>query len=261
MQTLLRRGIYAVYAILLIGFPLIVAADTIRLAAASDLKFALEEITANFQVTSGHRVNLTYGSSGLLATQIRHGAPFHVFMSADEAYVHALDQSGLTDDAGTLYALGRIVLMTPKNSQIPMDEALSGLKRQLENKQLRRFAIANPEHAPYGKRAEEALRALQLWEPIKPHLVYGENVSQAAQFAMSGSADGGIVAFSLVKSPQLAGRVNAMLLPPHLHQPLRQRMVLMKGASPAARALYSYLQSPPARDIFKRYGFELPEED
>lgn len=234
-------------------------AEPVRLAAASDLKFAMEELATEYTKKTGHKISLTFGSSGLLATQIRHGAPFQLFMSADESYVADLQSAGMTLDAGALYAVGRIVLIAPKSSRLQLDTDLNGLKSMLAQKKLNKFAIANPEHAPYGKRAEEALRTLGLWSSIQPHLVLGENVSQAAQFATSGSADGGIVALSLVKTPQVESRVNYVLLPETLHAPLKQRMVLTKNAGKIAKDFYQYLQQPAARKVFIKYGFELPE--
>jgi molybdate transport system substrate-binding protein len=233
-------------------------AEPVRLAAASDLKFAMEALVADYTKKTGHQISLTFGSSGLLATQIRHGAPFQLFMSADESYVADLQKAGLTLDAGVPYAIGRVVLMTPKTSQLKLDKNLHGLKLMLTQKKLNKFAIANPEHAPYGKRAEEVLRALGLWSSIQPHLVLGENVSQAAQFATSGSADGGIAALSLVKTPQVEARVNYVLLPESLHTPLIQRMVLTTNAGEVAKDFYDYLQQPAARRVFIKYGFELP---
>lgn len=246
-------------ALTMLSASYLVHADPVRVAAASDLKLAVEELAAEYAKKTGHKISLTFGSSGLLATQIRHGAPFQLFMSADESYVQDLQSAGMTLDKGALYAVGRIVLIAPKTSRLQLDTDLNGLKSMLAQKKINKFAIANPEHAPYGKRAEEALRYLGLWSSIQPHLVLGENVSQAAQFASSGSADGGIVALSLVKTPQIESRVNYVLLPEKLHAPLLQRMVLTKNAGEVTKDFYHYLQQPAARKVFTKYGFELPE--
>lgn len=229
-------------------------------AAAADLKFALEEIAQTFQKDTGQTVKLTFGSSGTFATQIRHGAPFELYLSADEDYVKTLHAEGYTRDAGTLYAIGRIVLIAPPDSKLPVDGELKGLAEHLEAGALNRFAIANPEHAPYGRRAEEALRHAGLWDAIQPKLVFGENVAQTAQFATSGSADGGIIALSLALSPQMAKLGRHALIPAEWHAPLKQRMVLLKQAGPAAAAFYRYLQEPAARAVMHRYGFVLPDE-
>lgn len=230
-------------------------------AAAADLQFALEEIAEAFKEDTGQSVKLAFGSSGTFATQIRHGAPFELYLSADEDYVRTLHADGFTRDAGTLYAIGRIVLVAPPGSRLPVDGELKGLATQLEAGAVNRFAIANPEHAPYGRRAEEALRHAGLWEALRPKLVFGENVAQAAQFATSGSADGGIIALSLARAPQLEARSRYAVIPAAWHAPLRQRMVLLKNAGGIAEAFYRYLQQPSTRAIMHRYGFVLPGEE
>jgi len=161
---------------------------------------------------------------------------------------------------GVPYATGRIVLFAPHGSPLQLDAQAAGLQAALAGKRIRRFAIANPEHAPYGRAAEQALRKLGLWDALQGKLVLGENVSQAAQFAGSGSAQGGIFAYSLALSPGVAKLGRYVLLPESLHQPLRQRMVLIKGAGETARRFYEYLQQPAARKILTQYGFALPGE-
>jgi molybdate transport system substrate-binding protein len=229
-------------------------------AAASDLKFALEEIADAFKADTGREVRLNFGSSGNFARQILQGAPFQMFLSADEAYVFQLAEQGKAQDRGTLYAVGRIVLFAPKGSPLKADAAMADLREALTDGRVKRFAIANPEHAPYGRAAEQALRSQGLWDAIRPMLVLGENVSQAAQFATTGSAQGGIFAYSLALSPTVHERGTYVLLPATWHKPLRQRMVLVKGAGETARYFYSYMQERAARAIFRRYGFALPSE-
>lgn len=228
------------------------------IAAASDLQFALEDIAARFRAGTRHEVRLSFGSSGNYFRQIGQGAPFQLFLSADEDFVFRLHQDGKTEDRGVLYATGRIVLFAPGSSSLKVDERMTGLKAAIADRRISRFAIANPEHAPYGRAAEQALRKLGLWEDLQGKLVLGENVSQAAQFASSGSAQGGIFAYSLALSPAIAKLGSYVLLPADLHQPLRQRMVLIKGAGETARAFYVYLQQPAARTVFEQYGFVLP---
>jgi molybdate transport system substrate-binding protein len=233
-------------------------ADRPAVAAASDLKFALEEIEARFSASGGKRVKLAFGSSGNFARQIRQGAPFEMFLSADEAFVEGLARDGLTRNAGDLYAVGRIVFFSPAGSPLEPDPALASLKAALGAGRVRRFAIANPEHAPYGRAAKEALEASGLWEAIQPRLALGENASQAAQFATTGGADGGIFAYSLALAPAVGSRGRYVLIPETMHRPLRQRMVLLKNAGPAAEAFYEFVRGPEARRIFDRYGFVLP---
>ena len=229
-------------------------------AAASDLKFALDEIVAKFRHDTGATVRVTYGSSGNLARQIAQGAPYELFLSADEQYVRWLADRGLTRGDGELYAIGRIALFAPFDSPLRPDAELSHLARRLSDGTAGRLAIANPEHAPYGRAAEQALRSLGLWEATRPHLVLGENVAQAAQFAASGNADGGLIAHSLALAPELRRRGSYALIPESLHKPLRQRMVLLVGASPAAERFYEYLRAPAGRGILAGYGFAIPGE-
>jgi molybdate transport system substrate-binding protein len=232
--------------------------DIPAVAAASDLKFAVEDIAAEFRKTRQRDLKLVFGSSGNFYRQIEQAAPFEIFMSADEAFVFRLAERGRTEDRGVLYAVGRIVVFAPRGSAVKIDPALAGIKAALGAAQIQRFSIANPEHAPYGRAAEQALRKAGLWEQIRPRLVLGENVSQAAQFATSGSAQAGIFAYSLALSPQVGKAGTYVLIQEDMHEPLRQRMALVKGAGETARAFYRYLQEPPARRIFERYGFALP---
>ena len=230
------------------------------IAAASDLQFALEEVAAKFQADTDRSVRLSYGSSGNFTTQLLHGAPFEMFLSADEGFVFKLADAGRTLDRGTLYAEGRIVLFAPKGSVFTPDPGFKDLRVALADGRIKRFAIANPEHAPYGRAAEQALKSQGLWDAVRPKLVLGENVSQAAQFATSGSAEGGIFAYSLALAPAVGSRGNYVVISADWHAALRQRMVLMKNAGEVAKAFYAYTQSPPARTIFRKYGFLLPGE-
>jgi molybdate transport system substrate-binding protein len=228
-------------------------------AAASDLKFALEEVAVRFE-KSGHKLRLVFGSSGNFYSQLLQGAPFQMFMSADESYVLRLADAGKTLDRGRLYALGRIGLIVPNGSPLKADGDLVDLAAALKDGRLQKFAIANPEHAPYGARAREALQRAGLWDAIRPRLVLGENISQTAQFATSGSAQGGIIALSLARAPSLAALGRFALIPESWHAPLKQRMVLMKDAPPPLRAFYDYIGTPAAQDVMVRYGFTMPRD-
>ncbi|CAX24300.1 ABC transporter, periplasmic protein; molybdate transporter [Methylorubrum extorquens DM4] len=231
-----------------------------NVAAAADLKFALDEVGAAFTRDTGKTVALTYGSSGNFLRQIQQGAPFQMFLSADEGFVRQLADAGKTIDGGTLYAIGRIVLFAPKNAPFKVDPELKDFRAALADGRVQKFAIANPEHAPYGVAAEQALRSGGLWDAVQPKLVMGENVAQAAQFASSGSTQGGIFAYSLALSQHVGDLGTFVLLPAESHEPLRQRMVLLKGADETTRAFYAYVQKPAARAIFRKYGFVLPGE-
>mgnify|MGYP000969082745 CR=1 FL=1 len=235
-------------------------AAAVNVAAAADLKFALSEIAADYERQGGGRVVLSFGSSGHFARQIPQGAPFELFLSADEDYVFELARQGVLRDQGRLYAIGRLALLLPQGSPIAVDAELRGLARALAAGRLQRLAIANPLHAPYGRAARAALERAGLWQAVQGRLVFGENVAQAAQFALSGSAQGGIVAWSLAQSPEVARRGVAVLIPAAWHPPLRQRMALTLQAGAEAQRFYEYLQQPLARAVLARHGFALPDD-
>ena len=232
--------------------------DPPLVAAASDLQFALDEVARAFASDSNERVRLVFGSSGNLTRQLLDGAGFELFLSADEAFVATLHRAGLTRDAGALYGVGRIVLFAPHGSPLTVDERLDGLRALIGSTRRGRFAIANPEHAPYGRAAEAVLRGRGLWDPVRPFLVMGENVAQAAQFATTGDAFGGILAYAYALTA-LRDKGRFVLLPDSAHPPLRQRMVLMKRARSTAAHFYEYIRTPPAQAILRRHGFSIPE--
>ena len=229
---------------------------TLVIAAASDLRFAFDELLKDFRAAQpGARIEVIYGSSGKLSTQIRHGAPFDIFFSADRAYAQALHEAGLTVGAPRSYALGRLALWSG-------DAALGrlSLDEVVRHPAVLRFAIANPEHAPYGQRAMEALRTRGLQQAVAAKLVLGDNVAQAAQFIASGAAQAGIVAHSLLHSPALAGKGAWTLLPQAWHSPLEQAYVLTRrAANPALATRFTqFLETPDALALLRRHGFELP---
>ena len=225
------------------------------IGAASDLKFVLTEIVAQLERDTPHRYALNLGSSGNLARQIQQGLPVELFLSADEEYVFQLADADLTRDRGALYAVGRVALFVPRGSPIALDPELRGLKAQWSS--VGKFSIANPDHAPYGRAAREALQALGLWEMVQPRLVIGENISQATQYVSTGAAQAGIVALSLALAPDVASLGRHVVLPATLHKPLRQRMALLRRAGLAAVALVAYLQSPEAKRLLQKYGFAV----
>jgi len=257
-----RRAVTLAFGLLALAIASPVQAQTTPplIAGASDLQFAIAEIATKFRADTGQEVRLSFGSSGNITRQIEQGSPAEMFLSADEAFIFRLAEGGHTRDRGELYAIGRIVLFTPPGSPIATTGGMEAIRAALAAGSITRFAIANPEHAPYGRAAQQALRSAELWDSLSPRLVLGENVSQAAQFALAGGSQGGIVAYSLVVAPALQGRGAYTLLPDTLHEPLRQRMVLTRRAGPVAAAFYDYMQQPPAREIMRRYGFVLPGE-
>jgi molybdate transport system substrate-binding protein len=232
-------------------------ADVLRIAAAADLAYCLEALNAAFSAQEPDAdIRTSTGSSGNFFAQIRQGAPFDLFLSADMDYPRALVTAGLAE-AGSLtpYATGRLALWTLRTDLDPA----RGLT-VLQASSVHRIALANPDHAPYGRAARAALEKAGLWQALSPRLVLGENVAQAAQFIATGNADIGLVAASLLSSPQLRGRGRVWLLPPDAFPRLEQGAVLTRqGArSPLARRYLAFLRSPAARAIFERYGFLAP---
>jgi molybdate transport system substrate-binding protein len=225
-------------------------------AAAASLRYALDEAATAFRADTGRPLRISYAASGSLVQQIEAGAPFELFLSADEDHVFRLADKGLSQDRGRIYAVGRLALAAPRGSGLVLDPQLKGLGKALEGGQIRRLAIANPETAPYGTRAREALVATKLWPRAQPLLVTGENVGQAFQFVATGGADAGFVSLSLVKSPGFSGRY--AIVSDSLHQPLTQRMVLLKRAGPDARAFHDWLLSRRGQAILARHGYAPP---
>ncbi|MEZ8186827.1 MULTISPECIES: molybdate ABC transporter substrate-binding protein [Shewanella] len=235
------------------------ASDAPAIAAAANIKFAVDEIATRFQQQTGLELRISYGSSGNFITQIQHGAPFEMMLSADEGYIDKLHQAGFTQDEGIVYAIGRLALAAPKASPLILDPELVGLRQLIDDGKLSRFAIANPDHAPYGVSAREVLKAKGLWDALQPMLILGENAGQATQFTISGSTQGGIVPLSLVLTPEFAKRGNYVIIPDVLFQPLNQRMALMPQASETAERFYQYMQSNEARQVLTQFGFNLPK--
>ncbi|MBL8201489.1 MAG: molybdate ABC transporter substrate-binding protein [Chromatiales bacterium] len=236
------------------------ATGSLRIAAAADLKFAMDEIAATFrQSHPDARVEVIYGSSGNFKAQIQQGAPFDLFFSADIAFPRELREAGLAASEVRPYATGRIVLWSGQTDASKLTLA------DLTSADYRKIAIANPTHAPYGKRAEEALRASGVWGKVEPRLVYGENIAQTAQFVQSGNAQIGIIALSLALNPELAGKggmAGYYLIPDALHEPLEQGFIITRRAAgnPLARDFADFMDSTAARATMVRYGFVLPGE-
>lgn len=232
-------------------------AEKITIAAAADLKFAMDEIVAGFHKShSGNEVEVIYGSSGKFHTQIQQGAPYDLFFSADIGFPRELVKRGLSASEVKPYAVGRITLWSNSMDATKMTLA------SLTDLKISKIAIANPKHALYGKRAEEALRASGLWDKVQSKLVFGENISQTTQYVQSGSAQVGIIALSLVLNPELSKKGGYYLIPENLHNPLEQGYIITKrGADkPLAKTFADYMSSQPARAIMTKYGFVLPGE-
>jgi len=225
------------------------------IAAASNLRFVLGDLADIFKRQTGLAVRLSYGSSGNITRQISQGAPYQMFLSADETYVRDLAAQGRTLDEGQLYAYGRIALFLAKGSRLADVNFPAGYGAAFAVPKQYRFAIASPVHAPYGRAAREALIHAGLWTVMQPSLLYGENVSQAAQFAASGSADGGIIAHSLALTLKGQGRGDFWLIPAAWHAALGQRMVLLQGAGETARKFYAFMGGEIAHKLLLQHGF------
>lgn len=230
-------------------------AQTATVAVAANMKPAFEEIYQGFKQSHPESIRIVYGSSGNLATQIRQGAPFSLFIAADETYPLRLYKEGITLDQGAVYAIGHLVLLLnskskPKVSDVP-EQIASLLKRA------NKISIANPELAPYGAAASQYLQTRHLWDAAKGKLVFGENISIATMYVSSGAVDVGFTSLSLAKSLEVAKTTQYV----HLDGAdtlISQRMVLMKGAPKVVLSLYEYLQSPAAKSILIKHGYSIP---
>jgi molybdate transport system substrate-binding protein len=232
-----------------------VCCQEIAVAAAADLKFAMGELAAGFEKQTGNKMNVTYGSSGNFFSQIQNGAPFDLFFSADVEYARKMEAGGLAEP-GTLYnyAVGRIVIWMPQGVRVDLNA--QGMNALLDAA-IQKIAIANPTHAPFGRAAVGAMKKSGIYEKVEPKLVYGENVSQAAQFVQSGNAQAGIIALSLAISPAMKDSGKMWLIPAALHPPIEQAAVVVKSSQKkeAAKAFLEYIKSAAGRAVMNRYGF------
>jgi molybdate transport system substrate-binding protein len=235
-----------------------VSGEQITVAAAADLTFAFQEIAARFQKDTGNSVKLSFGSSGNFFSQIENGAPYDLFFSADVSYPQKLGAAGLVEP-GSLYryAEGKIVLWVPNDSPVDLSRGL----KSLLDPDVHKLAIANPEHAPYGRAAVAALQHEQIYGKVRDKLVMGENISQAAQFVLSGDADAGILALSLTLAPAMAGKGRSFEIPPSSYPPIDQACVILKSSQKkdVARQFLDYLRQPKTVALMHHYGFAAPE--
>ena len=262
MSRPMRRGVCAACLLMALAFPL---ADSARasgepalVAAAASLRHVFPELTRAWSETGGAAPEVSFGSSGNLYRLIAQGAPFELFLSADEEQALKLVRAGGTDGDGIVYAVGRLALLVPRHSRIALDPSLDDLGRALDDGRLRRFAIANPEHAPYGRAAREALAGAGLWPRLADRLLLAENAAQAVQFALTRGADGGLVPWALALGGGVPPEARHVLLDAAMHRPIAQRMVLLARTGGDARALFRFLAGPRARAIFERFGFTAP---
>lgn len=248
------------WAVVLMGLGLasaVATGQTLRVAAASNLKFVLADLEAKYRQQTGQSTEFSFGASVQLARQIQQGLPVQLFISADEEQVAWLAQAGLTRDAGQRYALGRLALISLRGSGVSVAGGLPAALSSLRPTD--KLAIANPQLAPYGRAAQDILQKTVAWPTLQKQLVLGDNIGQATQFVLTGAAPLGITAYSLTLAPEAADRLQVWPVPASLHAPLPQALVLLKNAGREAEAFRDFLLGPAARPVWLRHGYALPQ--
>jgi molybdate transport system substrate-binding protein len=232
-------------------------AEEITIAAASDLSFAFREIVAEYEKTTANHVRLTLGSSGNFYAQIQNGAPFDLYFSADITYPRKLEEAGLTVPGSFYqYAVGRIVMWTGNESRIDVTQGFKALRAPT----VKKIAIANPKHAPYGRAAVAAMEYFKVYDQVKDKLILGENISQAAQFIESGACDIGIIALSLAVAPAVKLKGTYWEVPAEAHPAIEQAAVILKSSKQQepAKQFLAFIKDAQGQEVMKRYGFTLP---
>ena len=233
-----------------------VFAQVATIAVAANMKDAFAEIAAEFKSTGKPEMRMVYGSSGNFAAQIMNGAPFGLFIAADEQFPLELFKNGKTVDDGSVYAIGKLVIITKTSSGIYLSDSKSDIAKAISK--ANKVAIAKPEIAPYGRAAVQYLKAEGLWDLAKDKLVYADNIGSATTYVASGAADLGFTAFSLAKSPELLRQTSYVAVDTKMYEPIKQRMVLIKGAPQEAQDLYRFMQGSKAKSILQKYGYSTP---
>ncbi len=258
LKKILRKAVLAIVAASCFAQASFAQKKTVRVAAAADLQAAMPEIAKSFKAKTGTTIDVAYGSSGNFYAQIQNGAPLDVFFSADKEYPRKLEESGFTEPhTAAIYGVGKIVLWMPASAKC--DPERDGWQC-LQDSSVKKIAIANPAHAPYGRAAVAALQKAGIYDAVKAKLVLGENISQAAQFVQSGNAEAGIIANSLTLSPALqAGK--KWIIPTELYPRIEQTVAVLKSAKEklAAQELVKFVTQGPGREILAKYGFEPPQ--
>ena len=231
-------------------------AQVSTVAVAANMKDAFTEIAAAYRTPGKPEMRVIYGSSGNFTTQILNGAPFNLFIAADEHFPLELYKNGKTVDEGAVYAIGKLAIITKTSSGIQLLYSKADMAKAIAK--ANKVAIAKPELAPYGRAAVQYLKAEGLWDLAKDKLVYADNVGAATTYVVSGAADIGFTAFSLAKSPELAKQTSFLLVDSNLYEPIKQRMVLIKGAPQEAADLYRFMQGSQAKAILQKYGYTTP---
>jgi molybdate transport system substrate-binding protein len=252
------RGRRVAVTVLLLVLTQVSLAQEIKVAAAADLQFALQDIAAHFEKESGKSVKLTFGSSGNFFAQLQNGAPFDIFFSANLDYPKKLESAGVTEPGSYYeYATGKIVLWVPNSSKLDVSAGLQGLL----NPAVKKIAVANPQHAPYGQAAVAALKKEGIYDKVSDKLVLGENISQTASFVASGAADVGIVALSLALGPNMKGSGRFKEVPSDEYPPIKQACVILKSSQVkgASQDFLRFLRRPEMQERLRSYGFAVPE--
>jgi len=231
-------------------------AQITTIAVASNMKDAFMAIEHEFKISNKADFRVVYGSSGNITAQILNGAPFSLFISADESYPLELFKRKVASDKGRVYAIGKIALLSNTSKGIALGTSKADIANAIQK--ANKIAIAKPELAPYGKAAVDYLKAQGLWDAAKQKLVYGDNISIASMYVASGAADIGFTALSLALSPEIAKKTQYLALNPTSYEPIQQRMILLQNPTPVATALYQFMQSPKAQAILRSNGYQIP---
>ena len=234
------------------------AEDSPVVAVAANFSPALAEIVKDFTARTGKEIRISAGATGALVRQIEQGAPFELFLSADEEHITYLYDKGLTQGHGVIYAIGVLVLYLPQTTRLNIMAENADILKQMYNQRHLRIAIANPELAPYGLAAKQVLQRFGQWHMLQGRVVLGENVGQAAQFALSGSVDAALLPYALVLNPGMQSSGQFQIIAADWYAPIIQRMALLKNAGKTATELYSYLTSESALKIIRKYGYAPP---
>lgn len=243
-------------ALIFFSVSLSVIASPPTVVVAPNMKPAMEEIYQQYKSATGQEFRIIYGASGNLTRQIQQGAPFNLFISADENFPLALSKDGFTLDEGKVYAIGRLAMIANKGKGIKLSLKEDDLQKIITS--ANRVALAKPDIAPYGKAAVEFLTKMGLINLAKEKFAYGENISSATNFVVVGAAPIGFTAYSLAISKEVARDADYLLIPENLHEPIRQRMVLIKNPPQSVVDFYNYLQSPQAKVIIRAHGYTAP---
>ena len=234
------------------------------IAVAASVAAASESIARRFHAKTGIQLRSSAGASGNLARQIRRGAPFELFISADSSYVQSIVDAGLNEGPGVTYAIGQLALLVTQRSglvlpatQMSASKRENEIRRLLRDPRIERISMANPQHAPYGRAARESLQFLGLWQSLKPKTVFGESVAQSARFARTDSVQATLLPLGIIMHSPLANEPH-WTVPAAWHQPLHQQMILIKGASDEAKRLFTFMSGADARDVLSQFGFLVP---